>query len=145
MSGICEMSLSSARVSDVVAMVSVAGFVWSPGGIRGRKGEVLSSRDLRGGEEVGAFDAIDSKLPLASHRSAAFRNQSPEMFSGVSRSNLVSRVSRTHAMSSVSSYYSTVASKTRPKTVFSGIQPTGIPHVSHLDFRVNLHYSQSYS
>lgn len=66
MSGICEMSPSSARVSDVVAMVSVTGSVWSPGGIRGRKGEVLSSRDPRGGEEVGAFDAIDLKPPLAS-------------------------------------------------------------------------------
>jgi len=42
----------------MVAMVSVTGFVWSPGGIRGRKGEVLS-RVPRGGEEVGAFDAID--------------------------------------------------------------------------------------
>jgi hypothetical protein len=65
-SGICEMSASSARVSEAVAMVSVTGFVWPPGGIRGRKGGVLSSRDPRGGEEVEAFDAIDSKPPLAS-------------------------------------------------------------------------------
>lgn len=49
----------------MVPIVSVTGFVWILGGIRGRIGEVLSSRDPRGGEEVGAFDAIDSKLPLA--------------------------------------------------------------------------------
>ena len=60
MFGICEMSASSARVSEVAAMVPGIGFVCLPAGIGGRKGEVLSSRDPRGGEEVKAFDAIDS-------------------------------------------------------------------------------------
>ena len=48
-------------------MVSVTESVRPPDGIRGRKGEVLS-RDPRGGEEVKAFDAIDSKPPLASRQ-----------------------------------------------------------------------------
>ena len=39
----------------------------------GRIGEALSSRDPHGGEEVGAFDAIDSKLPL-------FRSAVPKCF-----------------------------------------------------------------
>jgi len=50
----------------MVHFVSVTEAVWSPGGIRGRIGEALSSRNRRGGEEVETFDAIDSKLPLAS-------------------------------------------------------------------------------
>jgi len=66
-SGICEMSApASGGISGMVPVVSVTEAVWSPGGIRGRTGEALSSRGQRGGEEVEAFDAIDSKLPLAS-------------------------------------------------------------------------------
>ena len=49
----------------MAAMASATEFAWSPGGIKGQRGEALSSRDPRGGEEVEAFDVIDSKLPLA--------------------------------------------------------------------------------
>ena len=67
MSGTCGIPASpSAGASGTVPTVSVAEFVWSPDGIRGRTGEVLSSRDPRGGEEVEACDAIDSEPPLAS-------------------------------------------------------------------------------
>lgn len=67
MSGICGiLAAFSAGVSGMVPIASGTGFVWWPDGIKGRTSEALSSRDLRGGEEVGAFDAIDSKLPLAS-------------------------------------------------------------------------------
>ncbi|KAF9792587.1 hypothetical protein BJ322DRAFT_1116218 [Thelephora terrestris] len=53
------------------------------------------------------------------------------MFSRTLRLRTASWTSRTCARSPVNLYYSTVASKTRPKTVFSGIQPTGIPHLGN--------------
>lgn len=128
MSGICKTHAPSpARISEVISVSPVAWFAWSPGGIRGRRGEVLSCRDPRSGGEVEASDAIESELPLA------FRSAVPEsiieMFSRVSRSNLASLQGRICAKCPVNSYYSTVTPKARPKTVFSGIQPTGIPHV----------------
>ena len=133
----------SAGISGEVLAISGTGFAWSPGGIRGRTGEALSSRDPRGGEEVEASDAIDPKPPLA------FRSAAPEpvpgMFSRASQLNLVSRTSKICTRGPANSYHSAVASKTRHKTVFSGIQPTGIPHVSHLGVRATLRASQSFS
>lgn len=59
------------------------------------------------------------------------------MFSRTLRLNVASRASRACAGNPMNSYCSTIASETRPKTVFSGIQPTGIPHVRHLAFPHN--------
>ena len=128
MSGNCETHASSPpRISEVISVAPVALFAWSPGGIRGRRGGVLFCRDPRSGEEVEASDAIESELPLA------FRSTVPksyiEMFSRVSRSNLALLQGRIRAKCPINSYYSTATPKARPKTVFSGIQPTGIPHV----------------
>ncbi|KAF9650634.1 tryptophanyl-tRNA synthetase [Thelephora ganbajun] len=53
------------------------------------------------------------------------------MFSRASRLNLASRTTRICARSPVNPNYSAVASKTRPKTILSGIQPTGIPHLGN--------------
>ena len=95
MTGTCEMSpLSSVGVSGVVPIVSVTGFAWLPDEIRGRIGEVLSSRDLGGGEEVEAFDAIDCRLPLAS-RSAVPKSIIRNAFESVA---VNSRVSDEHDM-----------------------------------------------
>ena len=94
MSGIYEMSASSARVSEVAAMVSVTESVRPSDGIRRRKGEVLSSRDPRGGEGVKAFDVIDSKPPLAS-RQAVPKSIIQNVFESVA---VKSRASSEHDM-----------------------------------------------
>lgn len=98
-----------------------------------RTGEALSSRDPHGGEEVGAFaniqcDRLEASGGIPLDRSRPLFG----MFLRGPRSHIASHTSRIRATGPVHSHYSTVASKTRPKTVFSGIQPTGVPHVSCL-------------